>query len=158
MLGTFFCFIDYMERAAPELMAVPCHSRLDQPSPCLFVKVPLLGGFIKGGVGATLGWLIAWPFETVKNQALYCFIRARHHCSLHHNPTMLCSQCHLSGSPPCATFSGSQQLFLQVQGADGKRLQGRTTLEIMGAIVKSDGVRGLWRGVGPGAMRRLPRT
>jgi hypothetical protein len=50
MLGSFFTFCDYFERFAPDLMAVP-----------------VLGGFIKGGVCATAGWAIAWPYEVVKS-------------------------------------------------------------------------------------------
>ena len=50
MLGSFFVLCDYFERLAPELMAVP-----------------LLGGFVKGGVCATAGWVVAWPYETVKS-------------------------------------------------------------------------------------------
>lgn len=50
MLGSFFVLCDYCERFAPNLMAVP-----------------LLGGFIKGGLCATAGWAIAWPFEVVKS-------------------------------------------------------------------------------------------
>ena len=29
---------------------------------------PLLGGFLKGGVCATLAWAIAWPLEVAKNK------------------------------------------------------------------------------------------
>ena len=31
------------------------------------MAVPLLGGFIKGGVCATIGWGLAWPFEVAKS-------------------------------------------------------------------------------------------
>ena len=51
MLTTFFVLCDYSERAAPELMSRP-----------------LLGGFLKGGVCATLGWVVAWPLEVAKNK------------------------------------------------------------------------------------------
>lgn len=51
MLGSFFIMCDYLERFTPDLMAVP-----------------LLGGFVKGGVCATAGWAIAWPFEVVKSK------------------------------------------------------------------------------------------
>jgi hypothetical protein len=50
MLGFFFVTVDYTERLAPDLMAVP-----------------LLGGFFKGGVCATIGWGLAWPFEVAKS-------------------------------------------------------------------------------------------
>jgi hypothetical protein len=43
MLTSFFILCDQSERAAPELMSRP-----------------LLGGFIKGGVCATLAWGVAW--------------------------------------------------------------------------------------------------
>ena len=46
MLTSFFVMCDYSERAAPELMSRP-----------------LLGGFLKGGVCATLAWAVAWPLE-----------------------------------------------------------------------------------------------
>jgi len=50
MLGSFFCFVDVAERAAPDLCALP-----------------LLGGFLKGGVCATAAWAIAWPLEVCKS-------------------------------------------------------------------------------------------
>ena len=43
MLTTFFILCDQAERAAPELMSRP-----------------LLGGFLKGGVCATVAWGVAW--------------------------------------------------------------------------------------------------
>ena len=46
MLTSFFVLCDYSEKAAPELMSRP-----------------LLGGFLKGGVCATLAWAVAWPLE-----------------------------------------------------------------------------------------------
>ena len=39
------------ERAAPELMSRP-----------------LLGGFLKGGVCAMLGWVVAWPLEVARGR------------------------------------------------------------------------------------------
>ena len=50
MLTTFFVLCDCSERAAPDLMSRP-----------------LLGGFLKGGVCATLAWVVAWPLEVAKN-------------------------------------------------------------------------------------------
>ena len=52
MLTTSLVLCDYSERAAPELMSRP-----------------LLGGFLKGGVCATLGWVVAWPLKVAKNRA-----------------------------------------------------------------------------------------
>ena len=46
MLTSFFVLCDYSEKTAPELMSRP-----------------LLGGFLKGGVCATLAWAVAWPLE-----------------------------------------------------------------------------------------------
>ena len=43
MLTSFFILCDQSERAAPELMSKP-----------------ILGGFIKGGVCATIAWGVAW--------------------------------------------------------------------------------------------------
>lgn len=43
MLTSFFILCDQTERAAPQLMSRP-----------------ILGGFIKGGVCATIAWAIAW--------------------------------------------------------------------------------------------------
>jgi len=51
MLTTFFILCDQAERAAPELMSRP-----------------LLGGFLKGGVCATVAWGVAWPVEVVKSK------------------------------------------------------------------------------------------
>ena len=86
MLGSFFVLCDYCERFMPDLMAVP-----------------LLGGFIKGGVCATAGWAVAWPFEVVKSM---------------------------------------------VQGADGAKYRGMTSLHIMRQLVAAQGILALWRGMG----------
>ena len=91
MLTFFFVFCDYSERAAPQLMARP-----------------LLGGFLKGGVCATLAWAIAWPLEVAKNK---------------------------------------------VQGAEGALYKGRSTLAIVRQVAATDGLRGLYRGILPGALR-----
>ena len=91
MLTTFFVLCDYSERAAPQLMARP-----------------LLGGFLKGGVCATLAWAIAWPLEVAKNK---------------------------------------------VQGAEGALYKGRSTLAIVRQVAATDGLRGLYRGILPGALR-----
>ena len=91
MLTTFFCLCDYSERAAPQLMARP-----------------LLGGFLKGGVCATVAWAIAWPLEVAKNK---------------------------------------------VQGAEGALYKGRSTLAIVRQVAATDGLRGLYRGILPGALR-----
>ena len=88
MLTSFFVLCDYSEKAAPELMSRP-----------------LLGGFLKGGVCATLAWAVAWPLEVAKNKK---------------------------------------------QGADGSRL---STLAIVRQLAASDGLRGLYRGFLPGALR-----
>lgn len=93
MLGSFFCFCDYFERFAPDLMAVP-----------------VLGGFIKGGLCATAGWAIAWPYEVVKSM---------------------------------------------VQGKDGAKFRGMSSLQIMRQLVASKGISALWRGMGPGALRSI---
>ena len=88
MLTSFFVLCDYSEKAAPELMSRP-----------------LLGGFLKGGVCATLAWAVAWPLEIAKNKK---------------------------------------------QGADGMR---GSTLAIVRQLAASDGLRGLYRGFLPGALR-----
>ena len=51
MLGTFFILHDYSVRKFPDL-----------------VNAPLAGPFIKGGICATIGWVVAWPMETVKSR------------------------------------------------------------------------------------------
>ena len=91
MLTSFFVMCDYSEKAAPELMSRP-----------------LLGGFLKGGVCATLAWAIAWPLEVAKNK---------------------------------------------VQGAEGALYKGRSTLAIVRQVAATDGLRGLYRGILPGALR-----
>ena len=90
MLTSFFVMCDYSEKAAPELMSRP-----------------LLGGFLKGGVCATLAWAVAWPLEVAKNN---------------------------------------------VQGAEAQ-FKGRSTLAIVRQLAASDGLRGLYRGFLPGALR-----
>lgn len=47
----YFTLVDYQTRYVPELLTVP-----------------FLGSFIKGGVNATICWMLVWPFEVVKNQ------------------------------------------------------------------------------------------
>lgn len=49
LMTSFFIMVDHLERHHHELMAVP-----------------LLGPFIKGGVCASIGWVIVWPFENVR--------------------------------------------------------------------------------------------
>mmetsp|Transcript_62852 Transcript_62852/g.123478 ORF Transcript_62852/g.123478 Transcript_62852/m.123478 type:complete len:306 (-) Transcript_62852:65-982(-) len=51
MLTSFFVLCDYSGKAFPDLFAQP-----------------LLGGFLKGGVCATLAWGVAWPLEVVKSR------------------------------------------------------------------------------------------
>jgi solute carrier family 25 carnitine/acylcarnitine transporter 20/29 len=80
----------HKQRAAPELMSRP-----------------ILGGFLKGGLCATVAWGIAWPIEVVKSK---------------------------------------------IQAADST-YRGRSMMSIWGSIVKADGVKGLYRGFLPGAMR-----
>ena len=51
MLGTFFTLNDYLSRLYPAINASA-----------------VLGPFVKGGICASLGWIVAWPFEVVKNR------------------------------------------------------------------------------------------
>ncbi len=51
LMGSFFVMVDGLERHAPQLLAVP-----------------VLGPFVKGGLCATLAWVLVWPFEVLKNQ------------------------------------------------------------------------------------------
>jgi len=51
MLTSFFVLCDYSAKAAPEL-----------------ISQPLLGGFLKGGVCATVAWGVAWPIEVAKSK------------------------------------------------------------------------------------------
>ena len=90
MLTSFFVLCDYSEKAAPELMSRP-----------------LLGGFLKGGVCATIAWAVAWPLEVAKNKV-----------------------------------QGTEALY-----------KGRSTLSIVWRIAESEGLRGLYRGILPGALR-----
>jgi solute carrier family 25 carnitine/acylcarnitine transporter 20/29 len=94
LMGTFFIFVDTLERHAPELVAVP-----------------LLGPFLKGGVGATLGWAVVFPLETLKTQA----------------------QARAPGVPDGASALARARHVLRDRG----------------------GVRGLYRGIGPGLARSL---
>jgi hypothetical protein len=48
MLVTFFTLVDYSARYFPEA-----------------VNTPFIGPFFKGGICTTVGWAVAWPFETV---------------------------------------------------------------------------------------------
>jgi solute carrier family 25 carnitine/acylcarnitine transporter 20/29 len=51
LMTTFFVLIDYSLRYIPDLM-----------------NTPGIGPFLKGGVAATVGWAVIWPFENIKNQ------------------------------------------------------------------------------------------
>jgi solute carrier family 25 (mitochondrial carnitine/acylcarnitine transporter), member 20/29 len=51
LMTTFFVLCDTFERNAPVLM-----------------HTPIVGPFLKGGVAATIGWWIIWPFENLKSQ------------------------------------------------------------------------------------------
>jgi len=51
LMTTFFVLVDALERNAPQLVAVP-----------------VAGPFLKGGVCATMGWVVVWPFEVLKSQ------------------------------------------------------------------------------------------
>jgi solute carrier family 25 carnitine/acylcarnitine transporter 20/29 len=51
VMGTFFILVDSLERH---------HSD--------WIALPIIGPFMKGGVCATLAWIVAWPAEVMKNQ------------------------------------------------------------------------------------------
>ena len=51
LMGTFFILVDSLERLAPQA-----------------VSIPLIGPFLKGGVCATLGWVVVWPLENLRTQ------------------------------------------------------------------------------------------
>ena len=93
LLSAFFVMIDYATRFIPEV-----------------ISAPLIGPFIKGGIGATIAWTLIWPFEVVKNQ--------------------LQSSKHTIEGP-------------------------RTTMKRMAWIIREQGIKGLYRGFTPGAMRSL---
>jgi hypothetical protein len=50
-MTSFFMMVDSLERHAPSV-----------------ISIPVFGPFIKGGVCATLGWLVVWPFENVSGR------------------------------------------------------------------------------------------
>jgi len=50
LLGSFFVLVDYSVRFIPHV-----------------INAPLVGPFFKGGICATAAWVLAFPFETVKN-------------------------------------------------------------------------------------------
>jgi hypothetical protein len=91
MLTTFFVLCDQAQRAAPDLMSKP-----------------ILGGFLKGGVCATVAWGVAWPVEVIKSK---------------------------------------------VQGAEAHRYKGLSYGSILRQIARTEGIKGLYRGFLPGAIR-----
>jgi len=91
MLTAFFVLCDQSERAAPDVMSRP-----------------LLGGFIKGGICATMAWGVSWPLEVVKSK---------------------------------------------VQGVEAHRFKGQSMWTILAHTARNEGLRGLYRGFLPGAMR-----
>jgi solute carrier family 25 carnitine/acylcarnitine transporter 20/29 len=88
-LGTFFVICDTADRHAPSLFSTP-----------------VVGPFLKGGVAATVGWVLAWPLETLKS--------------------------------------------LRQSGTDS-----RGALASLRFILESRGLRGLYRGIGPGLARSV---
>ena len=50
LMGSFFVFVDALERHRPELLAVP-----------------VLGPWLKGGVCTVAAWALVWPFEVLKS-------------------------------------------------------------------------------------------
>ncbi|KAL7566391.1 hypothetical protein ACA910_011130 [Epithemia clementina (nom. ined.)] len=63
LLGSFFILVDYSVRYIPEV-----------------VTTPVVGPFFKGGICATLGWAVAFPFETAKS-----VIQSDSHSIIHGN-------------------------------------------------------------------------
>lgn len=55
LMTSFFVMVDSLERHRPDIVAIP-----------------FWGGFIKGGVCATIGWMIVWPFENVGHNCTSC--------------------------------------------------------------------------------------
>ena len=51
LMGSFFVFVDVLERKHADLLAVP-----------------VLGPWMKGGVCTVAAWALVWPFEVIKNQ------------------------------------------------------------------------------------------
>jgi len=93
LMTAFFVQVDHLERHHHDLVATP-----------------LLGPFLKGGVCATTGWILVWPFEVLKSRV----------------------QANTEGFGPEVGWLA--------------RARG---------ILASTGVRGLFRGIGPGVARSL---
>lgn len=51
LMTNFFMMVDYLEREHQD-----------------WIGIPIIGPFLKGGVCATLSWVLVWPFENLKNQ------------------------------------------------------------------------------------------
>jgi solute carrier family 25 carnitine/acylcarnitine transporter 20/29 len=51
LMGSFFIFVDILERKHVDLL-----------------KVPFWGAWVKGAVCSAAAWLVVWPFEVIKNQ------------------------------------------------------------------------------------------
>ena len=51
LMGSFFVFVDVLERKHADLLAVP-----------------IVGPWMKGGVCTVAAWFLVWPFEVLKNQ------------------------------------------------------------------------------------------
>jgi hypothetical protein len=66
-MTSFFMMVDSLERHFPSV-----------------ISIPVFGPFIKGGVCATLGWLVVWPFENVSGRRLggSCAMAGGSGCSL----------------------------------------------------------------------------
>ena len=51
LMTTFFILCDTFDRHLPQM-----------------TSIPMIGPFLKGGIAATVGWWVVWPFENLKSQ------------------------------------------------------------------------------------------
>lgn len=93
LMTLFFIQVDHLERHHHDL-----------------ITTPLIGPFIKGGVCATVGWILVWPLEVMKNRMQ----------------------------------ANTEKLGPEVGWVTRAH-----------AVLRADGVTGLFRGIGPGVTRSL---
>lgn len=104
-----------------------------------WVKIPYLGPFVKGGICATVAWWAAWPFEVLKNQAQANTPRLAANAQADAQPPQTASS---SSGPAASSASSSSSKIGWIE-------RGQWILRERG------GIRGLYRGIGPGTARSL---
>lgn len=155
LMTSFFIMVDYLERMHPE-----------------FISIPFIGPFLKGGLCSTLAWVIIWPFENVGTWRIHVLSTTRaggttqcmaFHCcsyllvaSCSTSSLLLHTHTRARARAPVAYHVFPLQLKTQVQANASGVPPGAGWLQRARFVLQHrGGVRGLYRGMGPGTTRAL---